>query len=114
MFICGLLYRLHTDGGCLVLVAKLCLTLSNAIECLSMRFPRQEYWNGLPFPSPGDLPHPGIKPKSSLHWWADSLPLSHQGSPIHIDTVLLVVKENSISITHIHHTQEISTYYTYI
>ena len=24
---------------------------------LSMRFPRQEYWNGLPFPSPGDLPH---------------------------------------------------------
>ena len=28
---------------------------------LSMRFPRQEYWNGLPFPSPGDLPNPGIK-----------------------------------------------------
>ena len=65
MFICDLLYRLHTDGGCLVLVAKLCLTLSNATECLSMRFPRQEHWNGLPFPSPGDLPHPRIKPKSS-------------------------------------------------
>ena len=31
---------------------------------LSMRFPRQEYWNGLPFPSPGDLPDPGITPKS--------------------------------------------------
>ena len=31
---------------------------------LSMRFPRQEYWSGLPFPSPGDLPHPGIEPKS--------------------------------------------------
>ena len=31
---------------------------------LSMRFPRQEYWNGLPFPSPGDLPHPAIKPVS--------------------------------------------------
>ena len=27
-----------------------------------MGFPRQEYWNGLPFPSPGDLPDPGIKP----------------------------------------------------
>ena len=27
----------------------------------SMGFPRQEYWNGLPFPSPGDLPHPGIE-----------------------------------------------------
>ena len=33
---------------------------------LSMRFPRQEYWNGLPFPSPGDLPNPGIKPTSAL------------------------------------------------
>ena len=31
---------------------------------LSMRFPRQEHWNGLPFPSPGDLPDPGIKPIS--------------------------------------------------
>ena len=31
---------------------------------LSMGFPRQEYWSGLPFPSLGDLPHPGIKPMS--------------------------------------------------
>ena len=31
---------------------------------LSMRFPRQEYWSGLPFPSPGDLPDPGIEPTS--------------------------------------------------
>ena len=31
---------------------------------LSMEFPRQEYWGGLPFPSPGDLPDPGIKPES--------------------------------------------------
>ena len=31
---------------------------------LSMGFPRQEYWNGLPFPSPGDLPDPGIEPVS--------------------------------------------------
>ena len=29
---------------------------------LSMKFPRQEYWSGLPFPSPGDLPDPGIEP----------------------------------------------------
>ena len=29
---------------------------------LSMGFPRQEYWSGLPFPSPEDLPHPGIEP----------------------------------------------------
>ena len=31
---------------------------------LSMGFPRQEYWSGLPFPSPGDLPDPGIQPAS--------------------------------------------------
>ena len=31
---------------------------------LSMEFPRQEYRNGLPFPSPGDLPDPGIEPVS--------------------------------------------------
>ena len=31
---------------------------------LPMEFPRQEYWSGLPFPSPGDLPDPGIKPTS--------------------------------------------------
>ena len=29
---------------------------------LSMEFPRQGYWSGLPFPSPGDLPHPGVEP----------------------------------------------------
>ena len=32
---------------------------------LSMGFPRQEYWSGLPFPYPGDLPNPGIEPRSS-------------------------------------------------
>ena len=33
---------------------------------LFMGFPRQEYWNGLPFPSPGDFPEPGIKPASPV------------------------------------------------
>ena len=32
---------------------------------LSLGFPRQEYWTGLPFPSPGDLPKPGIEPMSA-------------------------------------------------
>ena len=40
---------------------------------LSMGFSRQEYWSGLPFPSPGDLPDPGIKPGSPA-LQADSLP----------------------------------------
>ena len=31
---------------------------------LSMAFPRREYWNGLPFPAPGDLPDPGMEPRS--------------------------------------------------
>ena len=34
----------------------------------SMKFSRQEYWSALPFPSPGDLPDPGIKPRSSALW----------------------------------------------
>ena len=37
-----------------------------------MEFPRQEYWSGLPFPSPGDLPNPGIEPESPA-WQVNSL-----------------------------------------
>ena len=48
---------------------------------LSMGFSRQEYWSGLSFPTPGHLPHPGIKPMSPA-LQADSSPLSHQESPI--------------------------------
>ena len=48
---------------------------------LSIAFPRLEYWSGLPFPSPENLPNPGIKPESpSMH--VDILLLSHQGSPL--------------------------------
>ena len=39
----------------------------------SMGFPRQEYWSGLPFPSPEDLLNPGIEPRSPA-LWADALP----------------------------------------
>ena len=50
---------------------------------LSMEFFRHDYWSGLPFPSPGDLPTPGTEPKSPVSpaLQVDSLPLSHQGSP---------------------------------
>ena len=47
---------------------------------MSMAFSRQEYWSGSPFPSPGDLPNPGIEPMSPA-WQEDSLPLSHLGNP---------------------------------
>ena len=50
---------------------------------LSMRFSRQRYWNGLPYPPPGDLPDPGIEPASlmspTLALW-----LHHLGSPINM------------------------------
>ena len=50
-------------------VAQSCLTLCDPWTVahqapLSMGFSRQEYWSGLPFPSPRDLPNPGIKPRS--------------------------------------------------
>ena len=47
---------------------------------LSMRFSRQGYWSGLPFPSPGDLPDLGIEPGSPA-LQADSLPTELQGKP---------------------------------
>ena len=50
------------------------------IAHLSMGFFRQEYCRGLLFPTPGDLPDPGIKPKSPA-LQPDSLSLSHLGSP---------------------------------
>ena len=60
------------------LVAKSCPTLVTpwTVACqtpLSMGFSRQEYWSGLPFPSPGDLPDPGIEPGAPA-LQADSLP----------------------------------------
>ena len=66
--------------------AQSCPTLCNPMDCspqapLSMEFPRQEYWSGLSFPSPGDLPNPGIKTSPCLlHWQADSLWIRGMGS----------------------------------
>ena len=47
---------------------------------LSMGFSRQEHWSGLPFPSPGDLPNPGIEP-SSPALQADTLTSEPPGNP---------------------------------
>ena len=65
----------NRGGG---LVAKLCPTLAIpwTVACqapLFMGFSRKEYWSGLPFPSPGDLPNPEIEPGSPA-LEADSLP----------------------------------------
>ena len=51
----------------------------------SMEFSRQEYWSGLPFPSPGDLPNPGIELGSSA-LQADFLPYEPPGKPTEYKT----------------------------
>ena len=66
------------------LVAKSCPTLCDPVNCSPPGssvhgFPRQEYWSGLPFPSPDDHPDPAFEPMSPASQ-ADSLPLSHRGS----------------------------------
>ena len=52
---------------------------------LALGFPRQEYWSGLPFPTPGNRPDPGIEPAllvCLLHWQGDLYHLSHWGFPL--------------------------------
>ena len=66
-------------------LAQSCLTLCDLMDCslpgtLVMGFSRQEYWSGLPFPSPGDLPDPGIEP-GLPHCRQTLYRLSYQGSP---------------------------------
>ena len=46
----------------------------------SMEYSRQEYWNGLSFPSPGDFPNPGMEPGSPT-FRADALPSESLGNP---------------------------------
>ena len=69
-----------------VLVAQSCLTLcdSHTGACqapLSMGFYRKEYWTGLPFPSPEDLPVPNIEPESPTPHADSLLTERHQESP---------------------------------
>ena len=72
---------MYAGGG---VVPKSCPTLATLWTVvrqapLSQGFPRQEYWSGLPCPSPGELPNPGTEPMSPA-LKEGSLPLSHQGS----------------------------------
>ena len=59
---------------------------------LSMEFFRQEYWSGLPFPSPGDLPDPGMEPGSPA-LQADSLPSEPPGKPSTVRAIIKKKKE---------------------
>ena len=68
-----------------VLVAQLCPTLCNSMDCicqasLSMEFSRPKYWSGFLFPTPGDLPDPGIEPGSPA-LQSNSLPTESPEQP---------------------------------
>ena len=86
-----LLYPVSTSSKkvsccCCCLALKSCLTLCHTPwtvahkSPLSMGFSRQEYWSGLPWPPPGDLPNPGIE-SMSPELQVDSLPLEPPGKP---------------------------------
>jgi len=69
-----------------VKAAQYCLTLFDPMDCscqapLAMEFSRPEYWSGLPCPPPGNLPNPGIRPRS-LTLQVDSLPAEPPGKPM--------------------------------
>ena len=72
-----------TEKICCCLITKSCPTLCKPLDCSRPGssvhgISQQEYWNGLPFPSPGDLPTPGIK-SGSLALQVDSLPSEPPG-----------------------------------
>ena len=73
----------HAVHLCCCLVTESCPTLLQSQAPLSLEFSRQEYWSGLPFPSPGDLPDPGIEPTSPalaggfFTIWATGKPAVH-------------------------------------
>ena len=87
---------------CCYFVTKSCPTLEQTVghqAPLSMGFSRQEYWSGLLFPSPGDLPNPGIRPLSTAlegrflyHWatrkgcsfWDPHVALNNPTQPCHV------------------------------
>ena len=62
----------------------------------SMGFSRQEYWSGLPLPSPGDLPEPEIKPQSPA-LQADVVPSEPAGKPFLVNTGVPVKEGNSFA-----------------
>ena len=74
-----------------------------------MVFSRQEYWSGLPFPPPGDLPDTGIKPASPVSpaLQADSLPDELSGKPHPLDSILIRQEQRGLlaATKHLHHLQ---------
>ena len=77
---CSTVAIAKTCGSCSAVSESVTLWTVARQAPLSMGFSRQEYWSGLPFPSPGDLSSPGIEPTSPA-FQADSLPPEPPGKP---------------------------------
>ena len=79
-------FKINAKSECESVSRPVVSALCDPMDCvahqalLSMEFFRQEYWSGLSFPPPGDLPNAGIKPRSPASQ-ADSSPLGHRSSP---------------------------------
>ena len=104
-----LLFLLHWQVSSLPLKVKVKVKLLSHVQLfatswtvayqapLSMRFSRQEYWSGLPFPSPGDLPDPGIEPRSPA-LESDALTSEPPGKLINVPNALKKEKPLLISL----------------
>ena len=112
------------------LVAMLCSTLATpwtvALQApLSMGFARQEYWSGLPFPTPGDVPDPRIEPGSPA-LQAEFLPTELQGKSPHsracaetreataMKSLRIATRESPCAATNTQHSQNKTHMHTYI
>ena len=91
-----------------MLVAQLCPILCDFVDCgrqgpLSMGFSKQDHWSELPFPAPGHLPDPGIKPGSPA-LQANSLPSEAPGKPLvdnsHKKKIIIKLKFRILELTH--------------
>ena len=103
--------RTHVYTHLSLSLAQLYLTLCDSMDShsgpLSMEFSRQAHWNGLPFSSLGDLPDPGIEPRSPT-LKADWLPCGPPGKPVYTHTYVYIfthIIHACIHLyMHIHHT----------
>ena len=96
----GILYLQNVLPFCVLSHFSCVPTLCNPMDCspLSMGFSRQECWSRLPCPPPGDLPNPGIEPRSPA-LQVDSLPSKTQGKPSALLCTCILMSLCSVHIT---------------
>ena len=80
----GVKMKMLVSQSCPILLDPMDCSSPGTVTSLSMEFSRQEYWSGLPCPSPGDLCDLGIEPRSPA-WQADSLLSEPLGKPTYME-----------------------------